>query len=323
MPSDKTQFMNAPYGSDVYDAMFTDLQGFFHEQFRLTDASAVYKRLTSTLKVEGKEVLLPAMQLLGGMKEWNDMRQIESLWARSIRVKIYDYEHTLGFHKNDLADDKLGLSRFAVGEQGVLAGNEYDEQLAALFNSSISGAATTRFPAIFDGQDFFSSSHAWDVGYTSSQSNLLSGSGAGVLSATNYKIARKRMRQFKRPDGKIINRKPDSLIVATDLYHDAVELFQSAKWVSGESTRHGEKNPIAGDGIEVIEFPQLTDGYWVLADLSGPIKPWWLLDRQGVTTDTLLEGYEKFMKGNLFAGVDMRFNVNGQAWWRAIAGDGT
>lgn len=320
-----SQFMGMT--GNTLEAFYYDLQGFFQQQFEIGHVGSVHQQISTVKQVQGKAIRMPYAHLISPPREWKGERFAENIAASYWDAEWYAYEHTLRVDEYDLEDDQLGIFRDLVGQQGLLMAKQKDELLAEMLNTHIAGAATVRWPAGFDGLDYFATTHAWGYGYTTSQSNLRSGGNAGKLDATNgeanLKAAYNSLYGFKGPDGRIIGTRPTHLICATDVVWTARELLQSPQWVSGNTTRHGNTNVLTQMGLQVIEFPQLTSGYWIMADLSGAIKPWWTLIRQDVRQDALTEGWERFSKRLLYFGSSLRMNCAPGAWWKAIAGDGS
>lgn len=312
---------------NTLEAFYYDVQGEFQKQFEIGLVGNVHSQISTMKRVSGKAIRQPYAHLISAPREWKGERQYENIASGYFDAEWYAYEHTIKVDEYDFEDDSTGTFRDAVGQQGALMAKQYDELLAEMLNTHIAGAATVRWPAGFDAKDYFATDHAWGWGYTTSQSNILSGSNAGKLDATygeaNLKTAYNNLFQFKGPDGRIIGTRPTHLICSSSVVWAAREFLQSPQWVSGNTTRHGSTNVLTQMGLQVIEYPQLTSGYWIMADLSGPIKPWWTFERQGVVQESLLQGWDKFSKRALYFGVSLRMNCAPGAWWRAIAGDGT
>ncbi len=86
------------------------------------------------------------------MREWIGPRVINNLTSQTFTIKNRTFESTVGVHRDNIADDKLGLFKPVFQEMGQTAKRHPDELIFALLAA---GFTTT----CYDGQNFFDTDH--------------------------------------------------------------------------------------------------------------------------------------------------------------------
>lgn len=159
--------------------------------------------------------------------------------------RILDYTKMIAITKQMIRDEKWGVVEKAVRSMGRSAHETQQILCFALFNGAFSSSSTPSF----DGAAWISASHPSLDG---NLSNTLAAQ--SDLSATSLKEAETVFRKQKDERGKRINIKPASLLVPSDLAHDAIELTKSG-FLPG--TANNNVNSIGQHSV--IDSPYLTD----------------------------------------------------------------
>lgn len=156
----------------------------------------------------------------------------------------------------------------------ALARAGIETQLYNAWNS-LNDAFSTSF-ASYDGAALISNAHPTPVG---DQSNLET---AADLSISTLKLADQNFRKTTDDRGKRIMLMPESLIVATENRHNAIELVKSPFLPGGANN-----NVNSIDMFKVVESPYLTDAdaWFLKVSPNDPMNGLKIKDRQSLTRE--------------------------------------
>lgn len=213
------------------------------------------------------------------MEEWKNERILSQLAAYEWSIANKKWQNGIKVKNDDFRDDNLGLLPAHVSALGEQAALQPSMLVAQLLCNGFDG---NTYPTLgnglaFDGDFFFSASHP-------TGSNLLSGSGAGVLSTANLGLAFTALRQQKRFDGLSLYAKPTHLIVGVDLEETAIKILSSdfLATVFGSNSAAAPETNIYKGRVKLIVSPIIPTGHWFVADLSNSVKPMLFQNREGI-----------------------------------------
>ena len=282
-------------------------------------AEALYAEVPSTTSIEEHQWLGD----LPGFEEWKGDRKLGEFDAFKLRVENKDWASGIRVHQNQFKDDKLGLFSMQVAGLAQKARrHRADLCIKQLLNGFAGNVYTDAGNGLgYDGAFFFSTSHTSSGGPT--QSNKMT----SALSASSLAEAERMLKAMKTADGKDpLELQGTHLIVGPKLEETANKLMKndmvpSAAGTAPESNIHKGRyqtiisRRIAGD----------QDDYWVLADLSAPIRPMIFQLREDISSSAIVGGQgtqsdsvPRFKKGELWFGAEARYNVAYLAWQTII-----
>lgn len=236
------------------------------------------------------------------MREWVGPRQIKNLREYGYEVRNLSWELTIGVRETDIEDDNLGVYAPLFEMFGQSVAKHPDQRAKEMLQ-----AGTTNLG--FDGAAFFSASHAWLDGYTTSQANLHTST---ALSASNYALVRSRMYGVLGSDAEPIGAVPSLLIVPPALEGTARSILNA------EMVGNGESNVWRGSA-DLLVVPELQNEptVWYLADTSKPVKPLLKQIRRAprLVSRTTPSDDSVFYDGELIWGADYRGEVGYGPWF--------
>ncbi len=247
---------------------------------------------------------------LPGFEEWKDDRKMGSLAAHRIRVTNKDWANGVPVHRNEIADDKLGIVGKRIAGLAQKAARHKGDLLTKLLLNGFTGTAypDTGDGLCYTGDLFFSDSHQLE-GNSTTIDNLAT----DALSVTSLEARVKQMREFTTWDGADpLDVTPTHLFVGPKLEFTAKRIV--GQQVTVETAGDGGVTNIHYGAFTVVVLPRLIgtyDDYWFLADLSKPIKPLIVQDREPITTSAQTDWNSKdlFQKGVMNFGAQARYNA--------------
>jgi len=197
------------------------------------------------------------------MEEWIDERPMSALLQKGISIKNSNFANGFRCPLDLIEDDQLGQIQPRV----LGLAEKYKKHV---FNSFVSLIENGTTELAYDGQAFFSATHA--EGTSGTQSNL----GGTALSATNFETAYANMTELKDDRGELLGVRPTHLWTSSTQRGTANEIVKVDRLASGAS------NPNK-DLVDVIIIPGLTtQTNWGLLDNRGVTRPFIKQDRRKV-----------------------------------------
>lgn len=331
-----TNYPNVGQTSTDFAAMYINIKRDFNQALMVQAHESLFPLVSSVIRSTGKSNQYDMSFIINRMNPWLGSRTREKIALDTISLVNEKFETSLDVSRDDIDDDALGLLEMQLSSLPTIAQNYYDEKVFAVYNDHMADDETT-YAAGFDGFPIFATDHAWSYGYTTAQSNVRGGvANEGKLDQTygyvNLKAAIVALEGFLLPNQTRAGSKATHLLCSSSTYFDARQILESAglnlasSATSGSVTvaERGTVNPLANQGIQVVKCPELTAGYWVLADLSGPLKPVIMQDRRPIEMARLAEGSTEYYETeNMSIGVSSRFTTGAGVWYTCVGGDGT
>lgn len=245
-----------------------------------------------------------------GLVEWTKERQFNRLRADSFSLKNKRYANGLAINYDDLKDDKTGRAAIRIRQLADALWPYKKDLLAELINGGFS--ASTVDP-VYDGKAFFAADHVNYEGGTA-HANL----GSGALSEANVMAAIVILMALKTDGGVHLN------LNATHLIYEPSKQWVALDILKQKIQSTGEENTIAAyTGLQGLCLPGLTAGYWAVADLSKPIKPFILQNRDdedgGFVMQEDPQSDSRFLRNEVKAGATWRGRA-GYGFWQTIVG---
>ena len=238
---------------------------------------------------------------LGGaplLREWLGGRLEQGIRDEAYEIRNVKYESTLPVFLDDLRRDKTGQLRVRIGEMAARAATHWEKLLTALVVAN---------GKCYDGQDFFSASHA--SGDSGTLKNLLTATevpkaDVGTANApTATEMADilpqvvQHMYGYKDDKGEPINQNATSFLVMVPTNMMA-SLMQA---LGKEFLTNGVSNPARGIGLTFLPIvnPRLTaDTVMYLLRADGALKPFIMQEEYGIITQTLGAGSDEEFKND-------------------------
>lgn len=185
--------------------------------------------------------------------EWVGERQIARLRAHGFQISNKKWATGIEVDGDDVETDTLGLYGPAIRNLADESIRHKFSLLVDLLNGAFTGLC-------YDGSAMCADAHPRDSGGTFDNKT------DDVLDQAAYQAAFTRMRAVTNHAGRKMLIKPTHLIVGEDLEWIAREILQQERLSTGETN-------LTKDTAKLMVVPGITSGYWFLADLSRPIKP--------------------------------------------------
>lgn len=189
--------------------------------------------------------------------------QVKAFIEKSKTITPLDWDITVGVSYNNVMDDQTGaLLRHVKG-----AGANFNRHINQRVFQVLNGGDGTTYGLCYDGQNFFSASHA-DKGaeYSTAQTNT----NALALSIDNFETILTNARLLKDDQGNYCNYNFDQLIVPPQLERTAYQILQNP---AAYDTANREANPYAGRFKPAIVNPYMDSTAWILTASSESAKP--------------------------------------------------
>lgn len=223
------------------------------------------------------------MDELPRMHEFLTERRIVGLGDTTYQVPNRKFESTLAVKRDHLDDQKIQMVTMRINELAAEAkGHPMSLMVEQLVNGTSATAAnedgTTRSNVCYDGGAFFSTSHPVRGVQTSTQSNLLTGSGTSIsqLSADLASV-KTRMSRIVDAGGKPWRRQWGEMVIVAppDLELPFRTVLEASEISASDNMQKG--------AASLIIAPELTDvNDWYVLHVGGELKPLCFQERSGV-----------------------------------------
>lgn len=299
----------AVVNSDFLTGLLTNFRAIFQADFAAASALQNWPQLAMRVNSSGK---IESYNWFGTPPKMQDVSHdgvvLQGLTKYNFTIENGLYKAALEVERTALEDDKLGLITPRLRQLGPEAARHPGELIFDLFASN---------PTAYDGTAFFANSRT--DGDSGTIDNIIAGTGTSVAQfQADLASARTQMLRFKDDRGRIMNLRPNVLVIPPELNQVA---FQALNFDLGAGKQDAVA-PASADGMwskngyTVIENPQLTDAndWYALAVGSGEAeKPFVFQDRispqlEGITSPTtetgvLLDKFIYTVRGRYAVGV--------------------
>jgi phage major head subunit gpT-like protein len=294
-PSHTSEFVNAEALADARIGFNTIFDGAL-ESMRKVE-SFWKDRLALSVTSSNESEAHKWMGDVPAFEEWKGPRKIGSVRADTYRILNKDWANGIKVHKNDIADDKLGLYAPRISR---LASKAVTHQINLLVSFLVNGFATTVYGAGYDGKAFFAADHSDGGGpaYSNTMTKTLDDTGAFDDA---IQLLRSMVDENGEPWG--VDLSNLALIVGPKMEATARGILTAQFGASGASnTNFGRAELLVASKL-VGDY----DDYWFLAEAGSGAKPLIFQMREGVTFRT--DESELFSTGVVKYGADARYNV--------------
>ncbi len=242
------------------EAVFTGLKATFSEAVQSTENEQIQRLMEVVPSTSGTEKY-PVATLLGDLEEVLDEVTITSIGAFVQSVPNRTFARIVQVHRNDIADDNIGVYRPGVRQLGRRAAL-YPLRLAA--EVLLAGFADQWI----DGTTVFSANHEWVGGLSwANRSDV-------ALTADNFESAATALEMRTGPDGAPLGLQPD-LLVCGPANRAAAQGILDIQYLEG-----GESNPNYKKCDLLVLSRFGSNQAWFVVD-SDPVRPMVLQDREG------------------------------------------
>ncbi len=242
------------------EAVFTGLKATFSEAVQSTENEQIQRMMEVVPSTSGTEEY-PVATLLGDLEEVLDEVTITSIGTFVQSVPNRTFARIVQVHRNDIADDNIGVYRPGVRQLGRRAAL-YPLRLAA--EVLLAGFADQWI----DGTTVFSANHEWVGGLSwANRSDV-------ALTADNFESAATALELRTGPDGAPLGLHPD-LLVCGPTNRAAAQGILDIQYLEG-----GESNPNYKKCDLLVLSRFGSNEAWFVMD-SDPVRPMVLQDREG------------------------------------------
>lgn len=237
-------------------------EALFLESIKKT--TPLYKDACLNTTCTGSQKTYHFLDEIQAVAEWIGPRPMHELRANAITLVDRKWSDAVRVSRTDYEDDNWGMIRARFADMGKAFALHPDKLLAALI---MAGEST----ACFDGVNFFSAAHPTSTG---TQSNLYN----SALSRTVFEAAYKQFLALTDYWGEPLGLKPTHLFFGPSNW-DVVRSILEVETIF-EATYNG-RNPNFGL-LKPVMLPGITNGSWMMADLSNAVKPFLFQERVAV-----------------------------------------
>ena len=275
----------------------------------LAEAKPKYEQICSVFPSDSPVEQYNWLGAVPKMKLWVGDRELQKLVAEKYSINNYDWANGIEVSRDDLRDDKLGLTGNRVADLANQGLKAIDSEVAYKLNNAFAAPAGLTY----DGQFLIDSDHtaSTESGQTA-QSNT---AGTTALSDTSFNAGIAAMMAFKDNNGEPMDIFPTHLVVGPATWNLARTIIQQTTKASGESNLNQSI-------VQLVVMPRITLGKWFLIDASQGVGPIIVQIRQQPTfrEPNLGENsLEFFYRRNFLYGADLTFGV-GLGMWQTIYG---
>ncbi|MEK0431097.1 MAG: hypothetical protein RL139_901 [Gemmatimonadota bacterium] len=270
----------------------------------LVDVIATVVSSDSNLETYGWIGEVPAI------REWLTERVISGMSETSYAVTNKTWESTLGVKRTDIEDDKLGGLPIRIRQMALRAAEHVNETLVNLL---INGTSST-LGLGYDANAFFSDTHPARGRQTTTQDNLLAGTGTSVAQiGADLSAAIAAMKNFVDEEGKPFHSSLGGLvIVAPPGIETNMRTVLNAGIISQTT------NVQQGQATLVVS-PYLSDvNDWYLLHTGGALRPLIFQSRTPVEFESLDQpesNESAFMRDIYYFGTRARY-VGAYGFWQ-------
>lgn len=271
----------------------------------------------------------PFFQFLDQMEEWKGERKVQTFpdgftfsvqnkeWDMAVKIKRRNFIRAA----NQVTNVLRGLDpyRLRISELGTSAG---DHPVDLALNMLVNGETST-FGTTFDGQNFFDTTHSYDV-VAGTQDNIITGSGvtaANIETDFLSSISRLDSFNFTQAPNAAFPRKLNKSMKNMNLLVIAPTQLRGIFWKLQENglSTAGETNILQNKfELDTLNFSDANDWYLILRD--EPIfRPFLYQIEEAPAIDTPNPNDESVRNlQELIYGVHGSYNVAYGSWWKAI-----
>ena len=249
------------------------------------------------------------------MRKWVGERVYNNIAQREMTYQVEDFEDTVEIPRNDILDDRLGVTAPKLEMLGMAAKKGPDVLLANVMR-------TATELKTYDGQYFFDTDHPANIDAPSQypvQSNLF---GSKPLTSDNYAEVRAKMQSLVGADGLPLGVNPNVLAVPPQLEYKAKTIINADLNSVAVGIDAASQTNVLKNNAEVVVIPDLADEptNWYLFDTSLPIRPFMFYERQAPQTTQLISPTDEnvFKRKKFVYGVDARW-IMAPGWWPLAA----
>jgi phage major head subunit gpT-like protein len=250
--------------------------------------------VVDTVPTKGKSAKVKMAERTFGVHEWVDERQKAKIAHMDHEIVVKRWANAISLEVDDLADEDLNLGQYRqlIAE---MADDFVEHKHQLLIDLMNAGFAAT-LGLCYDGQYFLDTDHPLLDGST--QSNKTT----AAFSATALYAAIKAMVKMKRPNGLFANIQPTHGFFPEAL-RSTVESVLDKQYEA-----NGSNNLMYKRIVPVFDprFDAVSETAWFVGDLSKMAKPFYWVDRQGVTAD--YSDKDEFEEGKVHWGAKARYN---------------
>ena len=272
----------------------------------MTTAPNYWRQLATEIQSSNASESYHWLGELPMLKEWIGERAVAQLRAHAYSIVNKDWAIAIPVNRNDIQDDNLGVVTPRIQQLGSASMDHYDELVFDLLTHGFDDT----YGFCYDGQYFFDTDHRDDPDQAS-QSNKTT----AALAEASFNTAYQTMTEYVTPEGRPLNIVPTHLITGPSLRVTAKNLLK-------EKNDAGADNVNAGI-VQHLLAPRLRGAYanyWMLADLSRPLKPFILQIRQPIMLEQ--DQSNRFWRKTLYWGTDGRHNVGFGPWFTCYGSTG-
>ena len=250
--------------------------------------------------------------------EWLDDRKLSSLRAEGFRLMNRDWANGLRIHRNEVLDDKLGQVRPRIEMLAQKALQHRPKLLVETLANGFDGARSDVGDGLaYDGAFYFSDSHQDGEGPQQSNRTDL------PLSPAAYETMWQAMTELVDEEGDPLDIAPTHLLIGPN-YRSVARRMLNAELIAEDGVAVSNIN--AGT-IQLLISPRLRGpwaNHWFLLDLSQPVKPLILQNREAITFDAVddLGSDSVFMRKELKFGAQARYAAGYGLWQFAYGSTG-
>ena len=250
---------------EVLQGLDTNINVTWQKRFDSAVNADVWKQIADLVNSDGASEKYAWLGSVPGLREFKDERIPGTLSGYTYEMTNKKYESTLDVDRDLIEDDRTGQVLRAVNRLATKAAQTYTKLVSAAF------AAANATP-IWDGQNFFSTSHSLGSNYLGTSQDL---------TGANVDIAELKLAGQVDDIGDPLGYTGTHLIVGPALKSTALNLVNQKTIVVGGVA---VDNPYQGR-YEVVVLPYLSvsSKVWALADLGEGELPFIVQIRTKIT----------------------------------------
>lgn len=247
---------------EVLQGLETNINVTWQKRFKAAKWADLWKQIAMQVNSKNASEKYAWLGAVPGLREFKDERRPGSLTGYSYEISNLKFESTLDVDRDHIEDDRTGEIMLAVNTLATKAAQHYTRLVCDVFKLGFS-------TAIFDGQNFFSASHALGSNYNGTGKDL---------NGTNADAAELLLAGQVDDKGEPLGYR------GTHLIYGPYNRAAAHALVNVPTLTGGAANPYY-KRYELVELPYLalTDKQWAVADLSQGLMPFILQIRTAIT----------------------------------------
>ncbi len=253
-------------------------------------------KFVTVVPSDGKTETYEWLGQVAGMSEWLDERQIHAMESFSFTITNRDWEDSVGFDKNVVADTIKSVTPVLQQMAQSAAEHPWELFIELLVANS----------ACFDGQNFFSDTHPYTLGDDNTSNtfdNKLAATGTTEADIrTDFYLVLKQLALYKKRNGRPLFA-GRSLGVLDVICHPDQYAFMTL--VFEKRDKANESNELFGRA-RVYQDAGVATGTWYAAVTTKVMKPIILQERQSIEVQA---ADKDFSNKKIRVGLDARYNV--------------